>query len=106
MCGTFKSYQLKGKFLKSSCLIEAAYSELIINAIVALHSCRLNPTAALDLINSVVNNPRLWQGRDSKQNTLDEDKGRRVCSFVYKPLSLIRIVIVNPRQTLLPEARG
>jgi len=45
---------------------------------VDVKSSRLNPTAALDLISSVVSNPKQWQGRDSKQNSLDEDRGRRI----------------------------
>ncbi|XP_065065814.1 integrator complex subunit 1-like [Rhopilema esculentum] len=51
-------------------------------------SSRLNPTAALDLISSVVRNPKLWQGRDSKLNSLDEDKGRRINDEVMLDFSV------------------
>eukprot|EP00794_Sanderia_malayensis_P009153 gene9152-10125_t len=54
-------------------------------------STRLNPTAALDLISSVVQNPNLWQGRDSKQNSLDEDKGRRINDEVMLDLATPQI---------------
>lgn len=55
---------------------------------VDIKSSRLNPSAALDLISSVVFNPKQWQGRDSKQNCLDEDKGRRIDDEVTLDFSL------------------